>query len=524
MGEVREENERLKMVLARIVKDYQSLQTKFFGIAQQEAATQFADTAPKDQEIEEPELVSLSLGRISTEPKKEEKNSNSSKCKEDDHEGLSLGLDCKFEVSNPGSTERASNPSPENSLEEPKEEEAGETWPPSKFLKTMRSGDDEVSQQTQVKKARVSVRARCDTPTMNDGCQWRKYGQKIAKGNPCPRAYYRCTVAPACPVQRCAEDMSILITTYEGTHNHPLPVSATAMASTTSAAASMLMSGSISSRPTLAGASLGPLATNTTSAADLHGLNFNLADNTRARPSFYLPSSSVSSSTTYPTITLDLTAPPSSSASSSSFQLNRLSTSNFPAQRYSPTSFNFSSTESNSQPTWGNGYLSYGTQPYNKNQQQLGSLSLGRQPQESFYQAYMQKNNPAAPSQQSLTESIAAATKAITSDPSFRSALAAAIASIVGSGNSGTTTQGNQGSGENFGQNLKWGEQFSAVPPYTSTTPNGNGCASSFLNRSASSNTQQGSLMFLPPALPFSTSKSASASPVDNRDHININR
>ncbi|KAF3341568.1 putative WRKY transcription factor 72 [Carex littledalei] len=422
MEEVQKENEKLKSRLTRVVEDYQSLQTHYFEIMEQEKGKTVKEsnpvTAPPTNVEEEHELVSLSLGSTISSGgfnKKEEKSRIDIKGNEEDNkiekECLKLGLDCKFEGPSSKSEANVLSLSSDNSFDDTKDEEAGEPWRPSKIMKNMLGGDDDLSQQPQVKQARVSVRARCDTPTMNDGCQWRKYGQKIAKGNPCPRAYYRCTVAPGCPVkkqvQRCVDDMSILITTYEGTHNHLLPVSATAMASTTSAAASMLISGSTSSQI------ISTPATFSGSSASLHGINFGLSDASISRPYFlHTPS--------YPTITLDLTAPPTSTTQP--FGINRLATN----PKYPSTNFNFLSPESSSISTsWSNG-----NQHYNKSP--LGSFShIGKQAQESILNSYIQKTANMNPSSTPslLTDSIA---KAITSDPSFQSALAAAITSYVG--------------------------------------------------------------------------------------------
>ncbi|KAJ8427605.1 hypothetical protein Cgig2_020731 [Carnegiea gigantea] len=84
---------------------------------------------------------------------------------------------------------------------------------------------------------------RSEVDILDDGYRWRKYGQKVVRGNPNPRSYYKCT-HPGCPVrkhvERASHDPKSVITTYEGKHNHEVPTARNSSHDTVAQAASSL--------------------------------------------------------------------------------------------------------------------------------------------------------------------------------------------------------------------------------------------------------------------------------------------
>ncbi|KAJ4849391.1 hypothetical protein Tsubulata_033760 [Turnera subulata] len=73
---------------------------------------------------------------------------------------------------------------------------------------------------------RFAFLTKSEIDHLEDGYRWRKYGQKAVKNSPYPRSYYRCT-SQKCNVkkrvERSFQDPAIVITTYEGQHNHLCP-------------------------------------------------------------------------------------------------------------------------------------------------------------------------------------------------------------------------------------------------------------------------------------------------------------
>ncbi|OVA09944.1 DNA-binding WRKY [Macleaya cordata] len=78
-----------------------------------------------------------------------------------------------------------------------------------------------------VKEPPSMVQSSTDSEVLRDGFRWRKYGQKVVKGNPYPRSYYRCASLKCTVrkhVERALDDPRAFITTYEGVHNHEMPI------------------------------------------------------------------------------------------------------------------------------------------------------------------------------------------------------------------------------------------------------------------------------------------------------------
>ncbi|XP_004963595.1 WRKY transcription factor 42 [Setaria italica] len=321
IGRLNEENKQLKNMLGRVTTSYNSLQVQVLTLMQQRnnhrslgAPSHELNVDPenKDQDgsLLPRQFISLGTAALPDEPplrsaggecSASPSNTDAAMPTPPDYfpgKGNGVVLGSKdvmplptFDHHHRAQEREQGGSSPEDP---PPPHHVSQGWLPSKVPKFLPAkGSEPVPEAATMRKARVSVRARSEAAMISDGCQWRKYGQKMAKGNPCPRAYYRCTMAAGCPVrkqvQRCAEDTTVVITTYEGSHNHPLPPAAMPMATTTAAAAAMLLSGSMPS----ADGSL------------MAGSNF------LARA--VLPCSSnvatISASAPFPTVTLDLTQP-----------------------------------------------------------------------------------------------------------------------------------------------------------------------------------------------------------------------
>ncbi|CAL0301144.1 unnamed protein product [Lupinus luteus] len=432
------ENQKLKEMLSHVSGNYTALQMHLVALMQQQQLEKPRSESTENEVVQKKaeekihgiggEMVQRQFLDLVPSGRVAEVDDHVSNSSSDERTRSSTPQNNKIEA---GTRDYVRNTNGKNELareESPGSESQG--WGPNKLQKMNPPNlMDQSNIEATMRKARVSVRARSEAPMISDGCQWRKYGQKMAKGNPCPRAYYRCTMAVGCPVrkqvQRCAEDRTILVTTYEGTHNHPLPPAAMAMASTTSAAASMLLSGSMTSADGI--------------------MNPNLLS--RA----ILPCSSnmatLSASAPFPTVTLDLTT---NDPNPLELQRNQLH------QNHTAPLFQLPFPGGQNPQNFG------AATPFAQalyNQSKFSGLQFSQDHQVGSSQVppvAPRPNLQQQPSQQqpSLADTVSAATAAITADPNFTAMLAAAISSIIGGAQANNNNDNNNSNINNMASKL----------------------------------------------------------------------
>ncbi|KAL3840544.1 hypothetical protein ACJIZ3_025135 [Penstemon smallii] len=141
-----------------------------------------------------------------------------------------LGYEGQTGISNKSNDQESSQLTPEHVSGSSYSEEVGdgrdEDEPESKRRNTEVQSSEQASSHRTVTEPRIIVQTTSEVDLLDDGYKWRKYGQKVVKGNPYPRSYYKCTYS-GCNVrkhvERAASDPKAVITTYGGKHNHDVP-------------------------------------------------------------------------------------------------------------------------------------------------------------------------------------------------------------------------------------------------------------------------------------------------------------
>ncbi|XP_030549509.1 WRKY transcription factor 23 [Rhodamnia argentea] len=150
----------------------------------------------------------------------------------------SNAMDSSSEVVNPPATPNSSsissasndglnNNDDEQQVKATVDDEGVEKQEQEEDQKTKKRLKAKKTNEKRQRQPRVAFMTKSEVDHLEDGYRWRKYGQKAVKNSPFPRSYYRCTTA-SCNVkkrvERSVSDPSIVVTTYEGQHNHLSPV------------------------------------------------------------------------------------------------------------------------------------------------------------------------------------------------------------------------------------------------------------------------------------------------------------